>query len=172
MREYIKLSNSPSDIEPHLLQIASMRDDVKILRLTYDADEGFNENEPMYRHHVYSVRPYIQTYGCDGTTDSNIHLIAKTVCHALDIDYLEMYKQAYPDADIPAVKKWFDSLEIHVGHETVLPGQINQSVIMNVLHDLYEINNRSLVDVLEDCFRAKGFKVDQWFNVVKKWYAE
>lgn len=122
-----------------------------------------------------SVRPYRQGYGCDGSTDSNIHLIAKTVCNKIGIDYIEAYRVANSaQLDLETSVKWISELELdnRTVSETLIPQEISLDVLRLVLSDLYQINNRSLVEVLEDLMMKNGYPVDDYFlkeDQLKAW---
>ena len=131
-----------------------------VKKIVWDAEMG----APDFSHGTiqYSPRPYIQGYGCDGTTDSNIHLIASLLCSKLGIDYVAAYVQAYnPDDDeinwirqLPSDQSLLD--------ETIVPGQAGPDELALILHDLYQINNRSLVCVLEAILAERNLLVADW----------
>jgi hypothetical protein len=91
----------------------------------------------------WTIRPYVQGMGCDGTSDGPIHLIAKTYVARKGGDYRALYKQAYEKE----TGLWINSLEKEHGAETIVPKEIDPSIMLS---DLYDINNRSLVTVLSD----------------------
>lgn len=129
-----------------------------IKKIVWDAEGGF----PEHSHGTiqYSPRPYVQGYGCDGTTDENIHLIASSLCAKLGIDYVNAYTQAYgPDRDIIG---WIRELSSNPSllEETVAPENAGTDELTLMLQDLYAINNRALVCVLEDIFEERGITVD------------
>lgn len=57
-----------------------------IKKILWDAEGGYLEHAHGFVQ--YSPRPFVQGYGCDGTTDENVHLIALTLCERLGIDYV------------------------------------------------------------------------------------
>jgi len=131
-----------------------------IKKILWDAEGGY----PEFSHGTiqYSPRPFIQGYGCDGATDENIHLIAVTLCQKLGIDYVAAYVQAYnPDDD---TINWIKSLpnDRALMEETILPENAGPEELGLMLHDLYQINNRSLVCVLEDALEERGIIVADW----------
>lgn len=114
-------------------------------------------------------RPYKQGYGCDGTTDSNIHLIAKTICESIGIDYIDAYMKSYIGMDADSMTQaieWISNLKNNprVVSETIIPVEITLDVLRLVLIDLYQINNRTLVETLAELMIAKGFDVDDYYN--------
>lgn len=131
-----------------------------IQKIVWDAEEGYPEHAWGFVQHT--VRPYRQGYGCDGTTDGNIHLIAMTLCQRIGIDYAKAYEEAYPGdrhawlSGLPADQRLLD--------ETVIPDVVNDDVLALVLSDLYQINNRSLVEVLSDKMTEKGYRVKDWWQ--------
>lgn len=131
-----------------------------IKKILWDAEGGY----PEFSHGTiqYSPRPFVQGYGCDGTTDSNIHLIAFTLCQRLGIDYVVAYVQAYnPDDD---TINWIRSLPKNQAliEETILPENTGSEELGLMLYDLYQINNRSLVCALEDILEERGIAVGDW----------
>jgi len=90
-----------------------------IKKILWDAEGGYPESSRGTIQ--YSPRPFIQGYGCDGTTDANVHLVALTLCQKLGIDYVAAYVQAYNPSDDPI--NWIESLSNDRGlmEETILP---------------------------------------------------
>lgn len=87
--------------------------------------------------HFFSVRPYILGYGCDGTTDCNIHAIASVVAERNGLDYLQIKNRVYPDENIKI--DW--SKDEVVMQETIIPDKIDLELLLS---DLSDINNRNL----------------------------
>lgn len=140
----------------------------QILKITWDAEEGWY-HEHAWGFTQYSVRPYRQWYGCDGTTDDCIHFIARDVCKRLDLDYADLYEQAYNrECDARPGESWLrfwsEEAQARTAKETILPGTITDLVLCGVLNDLTEINNRSLVTVLGGRFTRLGFVVADWWT--------
>lgn len=131
-----------------------------IQKIVWDAEDGYPEHAWGFVQHT--VRPYRQGYGCDGTTDGNIHLIAMTLCERIGIDYAQAYEEAYPGNGhdwllaLPGYKRLLD--------ETVIPDTVNDDTLVLVLSDLYQINNRSLVEVLSNKMTEKGYRVKDWWK--------
>jgi len=68
----------------------------------------------MYKYTQHSIRPYKLTYGCDGTTDNNIHLIALHACKYYNINYLKAYNNAYKEIgeqDFLEFKKYIQHIQ-------------------------------------------------------------
>ena len=134
-----------------------------IKKIIWDAEGGF----PGFSHGTiqYSPRPYVQGYGCDGTSDENIHLIGSLLCAKLDIDYIAAYVQAYD----PAAEEleWLRSLSSNQSlfDETVIPECAGPNELAFMLSDLYAINHRSLVCVLEDIFQIREIPVADWLSL-------
>lgn len=118
-----------------------------------------------------TVRPYVVGYGCDGSTDMNIHYVAQKMARALGIDYADAYVTAYPErSESEQSKAWIEMLKgdlrtavdeayktKKVEETTVIP---RNATIQNVLNDLYDINNRSLENELEERIEKKGISLD------------
>ena len=111
-----------------------------------------------------TVRPYVVGYGCDGSTDANIHYVAQKMTKALGFDYEEIYDKAYPDArgegwienDLSKTKD--EALKTNqVKDTTIIP---KNATIQDVLDDLYDVNNRSLVTELEETFEKANISLE------------
>ena len=92
------------------------------------------------RYSYTSVRPYVQGYGCDGTTDLNIHAIANRLAEQQGLDYPALWRKAYP---FYFYAKFDFSLftDDVVLAETLIPQKIDADV---ALRDLEAINNYTL----------------------------
>lgn len=132
-----------------------------IKKVLWDAEDGYPEHSHGFIQ--YSPRPFFQGYGCDGTTDENVHLIALTLCNILDIDYLSVYAQAYPDAEDDTLD-WIRGLPLdqEIVAETIVPKSAGTRELALMLHDLQAINNRSVIDVLLDVFEHRNIQIDEW----------
>lgn len=131
-----------------------------VKKIVWDQAGGYPEHAWGYTQ--YTVRPFIQGYGCDGTTDENIHLIAITLCDRLDIDYAKCYRRAYPeDTTTAQARKWIAELKenAELAVETRIPSEVTEDVLIMMLSDLYQINNRSLTEVLVEELERKGWNV-------------
>lgn len=71
----------------------AIREGKQILHIVWDKAGGYPEHAWGFQQ--WSVRPFVLGYGCDGTTDGNIHYIALQLCEQLGLDYIELYEQAY-----------------------------------------------------------------------------
>ncbi len=92
------------------------------------------------RHFSTSLRPYIQGYGCDGTTDLNIHALANRLAEQHGLDYPSLLACAYPDQFSRTDDfQWLND-EVVLA-ETVIPKTIDADL---VLRDLQQINNYTL----------------------------
>ena len=98
------------------------------------------ETGKISRYSSTSLRPYVQGYGCDGTTDLNIHAIANRLAEQHGLDYPTLLVQAYPDDFSPTDDfQWLHDKEVLA--ETIIPEEIDGDV---ALRDLEEINNYTL----------------------------
>ena len=92
------------------------------------------------RHSSTSLRPYMQGYGCDGTTDLNIHALANRLAEQQGLDYPALLVRAYPDDFSLATDfQWLHD-EVVLA-ETIIPKDINADL---ALKDLEDINNYTL----------------------------
>lgn len=169
LNQILRLEISPEGIQEQLQYferqacIARRIPNGYIKKTVWDAAGGFPPH--AWGCVLYSPRPYYQGYGCDGTTDDNIHLIGSTLCDRLTLDYEALHRLAYPD--LPAdqeSRSWIRALR-HceaLMSETHLPQDLSLDTLRLLLSDLYQINNRSFVEVLEPAFVERGFPVDDW----------
>ncbi len=88
------------------------------------------------RYWSTSLRPYRQGYGCDGTTDINIHTIANELGKRNGIDYQKFINQTFSKPIASAYYNWLN--EGKVLPETIIPETIDIDI---ALKDLNEINN-------------------------------
>ncbi len=92
------------------------------------------------RYYSSSLRPYIQGYGCDGTTDLNIHALANRLAEQHELDYPSLLKRAYPDEfSVSDDLQWLHDEDVLA--ETVIPKTVDADL---ALKDLQEINNYTL----------------------------
>ena len=132
-----------------------------IKKIIWDEEGGYPEHACGYIQ--YSPRPFRQGYGCDGTTDENIHLIAAVFCERLGLDYIAIYKDAYTDSSDVKEQSMANLMnDNEIREETIIPESIEIDELRLMLSDLYQINNRSLVEVLEERLLDKGFDVQEW----------
>lgn len=149
-----KAKRAPEDVRK--LAAASGK---KVFHITWDEAGGYPRHAWGYEQ--WSVRPYEQGYGCDGTTDCNIHLIGRHLCSKLGLDYKELYTEAYREHDGDGFdSEWLDDLGRYEA-ETILP-ELSQRSLKLLLHDLEQINNHSLLRVLEEEFTRLSYDVTGW----------
>lgn len=162
MRELIKPESTKAAAAPVDVREKAREGRLQILHIVWDADGGYPEHSWGYEQ--WSLRPYVQGYGCDGTTDENVHLIAWRMCEQVGLDYFALYEEAYSDHEKPGecwLRTYFWTRTIR---ETIIPQEVSERTLRGVLHDLNEINNRSIRAVLEDEFTRLGFDVSEWWN--------
>ena len=157
----------------HLLELASRIRKIPggyLLKIIWDDPDEYPEHALGYEQ--YTVRPYHLGYGCDGTTDRNIHLIAATVFNRIGINYGQAYIEAYSDEfnnhhRQSVIDDMNDCSDPVIVGETVIPEDNDLRTIQAVLHDLNAINNRSLVARLTELLLQKGFdeKVQDWHTI-------
>lgn len=136
-----------------------------VKKIVWDEADGYPRHAWGYVQ--YTVRPYVPGYGCDGTTDRNIHLIAKRLCAEVGVDYRDAYRAAYgkeePESDNPV---WIDRLDDDAAliGETIVP-EVSRDSLVVMLRDLYQVNNRSLVAELAERLAAVGHDTRDWWRV-------
>ncbi len=149
---------------PEYVRKGALEANKQILKIVWDQDGGYPEHAWGYVQ--WSIRPYEQRYGCDGTTDLNIHLIALRLCESLGLDYVDLYERTYAEHDgFEYGDSWlrhrtptdWESIEA----QTIVP-EPSEQALRNVLYDLGEINHHSLVRVLETEFTKRGYEVTDW----------
>lgn len=113
------------------------------------------------RHWLASLRPYVQGYGCDGSTDPNIHAIANRLAEQHGIDYLAVMARSYP-GDFSGDSAFSGLIDEDVLAETIIPEVIDVDL---ALQDLREINNYSLAMELGiELYRA-GATATDWVKI-------
>lgn len=133
-----------------------------VKKIVWDKEGGYPEH--AWGFVQYTVRPYWPGFGCDGTTDENVHLIACTLCEQLGIDYAKAYARAYRDTTLKQAQKWVQEMKSNdaLRQETAIPELSEPDALTLMVADLYQINNRSMVDVLEKELAKRGHKVDDF----------
>jgi len=154
----------PKDADSHYVKRAKA-EDKQLLKIVWDDADGYPEHAWGYVQ--WSIRPYTQWYGCDGTTDENIHLIAKALCEALGLDYAALYEQAYNrPQDAPLGESWLRSMTAEswarIEAETIIP-ELSEISLCGILDDLHEINNHSFANLLENVFTSLGYDVGHYW---------
>lgn len=90
----------------------------------------------------YSLRPYTQGYGCDGTTTSNILYITQCFLKKKNIDILKILNEAYPD------EKFNLNFRLNtIESETFIPNTIDSTLI---IEDLHSINYHTFAVLVDD----------------------
>ncbi len=133
----------------------------QILLIRWEDDYGLSIDDRMYGFTQWSSRPFTPRQGCDGTIDPPVHLLARHFCEHLSLDYAALYYQAYPDDGM-----WEPTTADRESPDCMVaewPDPSDQS-LRDLLYDLGDINNRSLLAVLQDKFEEKGFDVYEWWN--------
>jgi hypothetical protein len=141
------------------------------MQILWDEAEGFSPGDHGYGNTQYTIRPYVQGKGCDGTTDDNILLQAKVLCQRVGLQFEKLWYQAEKeldrqDVDRKTVKTWGTSLD-KVLQETIIPDQEVFDIPL-LLHDLEDLNRRALARVLEEALKAKGLIKDEDTNWWKR----
>lgn len=161
MRTLIEPRSHQANDAPDYVRERAITKRKKIIKIVWDEADGYPQHAWGYVQ--WSVRPYEPWYGCDGTTDANIHLIALGICQQLGLDYASLYAEAYPD-----IGPWTpptDEQYWQEAHRQTIRPMLSDLGLCSVIHDLHEINNHSLANLLEQKFTALGFDVsDYWLR--------
>lgn len=131
-----------------------------VKKIVWDKESGCPSDSWGYTQ--YTVRPFVQGYGGDGTTADNAHLVAISICERLGIDYARNLRQARSgEMSIRDAKRWVKKLRANtaVAEETVIPDKITDDVVVLMLSDLYENNNQLLTAILLRALHREGWKV-------------
>jgi len=134
-----------------------------LVMITWTVQDGYPAHAAGFTQ--WTVRPVHPGYGCDGTTDDNVHLMGMLISECLGIDYAEAYASAYDDTPLAEAREMFASIlsDTSIKQNTILPTlPPTEDTLILLLSDLYQLNNRSLCDVLAERFASKGFEVDDF----------
>jgi len=115
----------------------------RVKKIVWDEEGGYPEHAWGYTQ--YTIRPYVQGMGCDGTTTENILLLAKILCDRQGLDYLEVMNRAYPEEE--GYSKHDTAWMPGFRHETIVPEEIDPHLLIEDLHD---INYHSFARELEE----------------------
>lgn len=162
----IERTFSPNDDEalkaPVRLRERALAEGKSIKQIVWDTEGDYPEHAWGYVQ--WSLRPYEQRQGCDGTVDLNVHLIGLRLCDGLGLDYKALYEKAYESDGDELDSSWItDEDWAEIEAETIVP-ELSQQSLKNLLNDLQEINNDSLLDVLEEEFTQLGYDVSYWWE--------
>lgn len=127
----------------------------KIKKIVWDNEGGYPECS--WGCIEYTLRPYKQGFGCDGTTDNNIHLIASIMAEREGWNYAELYSQVNK-ISVEEIENWLKDIQDKSGvtrKETLMPVYNTAKKWALALNDLYQINARSLETALEDLVLEK-----------------
>lgn len=134
-----------------------------LVMITWTVEDGYPVHAAGYTQ--WTVRPVHPGYGCDGTTDDNVHLMGMHICQSLGIDYAEAYASAYDDTPLEEAREMFASIlaDPSIRQTTLMPAlPPTKETLILLLSDLYQLNNRSFTDVLCQRFASKGLEVDDF----------
>jgi len=102
---------------------------------------------------TFSKRPYKLAQSCDGTIDDCVHALFIDFCHKLDLDAQELYYRAYPESEKDNCYDLEAQINIitRANKEGVEYPEIwNEQAFKGLVESLTEINNHSLVGVIEE----------------------
>lgn len=174
MEEIFPLTDRRAKRAPDYAKTAALAHGKDILHVVWDQAGGYPQHAWGYEQ--WSVRPFTQMYGCDGTTDANIHYIAMKLCEAIGIDYPALYDVAYEWQEKERQKRgrsdmpgdWLRRFNwAPIAAETIVPTEPTHLAFQRLLDDLGEINNRSVVAALEDALIDKGYDTTNWWETEK-----
>lgn len=167
MREFIDPQDRQSRLAPTYLQerMKQYLEEGKkrqYLRIIWDKADGYPDHAWGYIQ--WSIRPYEQRYGCDGTVDPNINLIGLRLCEQLGLDYKSLYRRAYLEHDGNRYyeEDWIDYLSEFEG-ETIIP-ELSERSLRSLLNDLQSINMPSMIGVLKTEFERLGYSMANWWE--------
>ncbi len=147
---------------PERLRLLAQEKGRQIKQIVWDEAGGYPDFSWGYIQ--WSLRPYEQRQGCDGTVDLNVHLIGLRLCEELGLDYQALYEQAYRGDREEWDASWITDLEWdEVQAETIVP-ELSEQALRYFLFDLSEINNHALIDVAADAFTKLGYNVENWWE--------
>lgn len=166
MKIIIPINDPQAKNAPPAVLSKAERHGKDILKVVWDREDGY----PPYSwgYVEWSVRPYTQRQGCDGTIDGNVHLIALRFCQALGLNYADIHTEAYAWQEQGDqgqwIREWSPTDIADLEKETVIPDLDEQS-LKSLLYDLNDINNRSVIEVLEREFSRLGYNVENWHEL-------
>ena len=102
---------------------------------------------------TFSKRPYTLGQSCDGTIDNCVHALFIDFCRQLDLDPEEIYYEAYPEAKKESsydLENQTNTTDKANKEGVEYPKVWNKQAYLGLLESLTEINNHSLVSVIED----------------------
>jgi len=151
-----------AEAAPERIRARAKAENKKMKQIVWDEAGGYPQHAWGYVQ--WSIRPYEQGYGCDGTTSANIHLIALRFCEALGLDYPALYEKAYEWQGEKPGQSWLRHYDwAPIEEETIVP-EVSEQALRDLLDDLGEINNHSVVAVLEEEFTRLGYNVEIWWE--------
>ncbi len=145
---------------PERLHRQALDTNKQLLQIILDEAGGYPEH--AWGFIQWSLRPYEQRQGCDGTVDLRVHLIGLQLCTELGLDYATLYAQAYAWRDDPPDTAWITEVDWDevAAHTTIPP--LSTQALKNLLYDLTEINNHSFIEVLVEAFAQLGYDMTGW----------
>jgi hypothetical protein len=98
---------------------------------------------------TFSPRPYQLGQHCDGTIDDCVHALFLNWCKAKEYSPETLYREAYPNDEYP--EEMQKGIQARAGLEGVAyPEEWGAKEFEGLIASLTEINNHSLVSVLEE----------------------
>ena len=166
MKEILGIATARSMGAPQAVLDKARASNRKVLHIVWDQADGYPAHGWGYQQ--WSVRPFQQGDGCDGTIDENVHFIAFQFCQQLGIDYAAALDRAYGwQKEREQAGEWVRHMSPQdweaLAAQTVLP-PLSQKTLRRLLDDLGDINNSSLIEVLEREFTTRGFNVENWWE--------
>jgi hypothetical protein len=107
---------------------------------------------------TFSPRPYQLGQHCDGTIDDCVHALFINWCKAKDYSPEMLYREAYPNEEYPVEMQ--KEIQARAGLEGVAyPEEWGAKEFEGLIESLTEINNHSLVSVLEEKAHKKEIEL-------------
>ena len=127
-------------------------DGIKHINRRYKSPNLTVIQSEVNQYGTVSPRPFVVGQTCDGTGDACCHALYFHYCQSQGLDPIALYRRAYqvhngkkysdPDYEAIIEKAIWEGLEY--------PPEWNDASFKLLLKSLYSINNRSLVEVLEE----------------------
>jgi hypothetical protein len=110
----------------------------------------------LEHHGFFSKRPFQLGQGCDGSGDACCHALFYHFCQSRGLEAAALHRQAYAEQDgskyheqdYEAIKELADWQEV------AYPTRWTEQAYQGLIKSLLDINNRSLVVVLEETVEA------------------
>lgn len=145
MKEILSLNDKRAKRAPQDVRVEAEQTGKDVLHIVWDEADGYPKHAWGYEQ--WSVRPFTQMQGCDGTIDGSVHYLGIQLCQAIGLDYAAIYDQAYPNEVRPGetgAGDWLRRLDWReTARQTIIP-RVSKLAFERLLDDLGDINNHQL----------------------------